>query len=248
MLISHMILVLTFTVVAALTAFLAANERSHAKPHYFFIFALISIGLGYGFKIANDAIEEPIKIKLEKAQHLDNESEALKNRPDRLEQAVLPSAGTLGATLHALLGQRQAEIQGNRLEARKLRDEAQFMSDANVSLKNISELMLLVSGAFAGALASAAITNRAKLKYDARTLDWLESLYAERVAHAQGLAHSIKKSLSDADPDENTLQQVEVKRSELAALLDDMALLSSRLTQKELDAMELRQPPKKALR
>lgn len=239
-------LVLAFFVVAGLTAYLAANERSQQNPHYFFIAALLSIAIGYGFKLGIDKMDASVRQIRETAQLRETEAANVENQfryPEKAAQFFGNAWRT--ASIHTLEWHLE-ESRRKRLEAATLKKDAQDLEDNNASLRYVADLMALVSGAFAGALASVAITNRAKFKHDVHALQFLEKSFLEQKLRANKLADSIRASTLAPCFDEKSKKKVEQQKNELATLLREMEILSSWLTSKELENIEI--PTKKSRR
>ncbi|WP_314444743.1 hypothetical protein [Massilia timonae] len=104
MVFAQFFLVISYVVCFSLTAYLAGNAKSHVKPYRFFIAALITIMIGYGFKVINES--------------------------------------------------KNASLEGLEKAIPAVVDNVRY---ATGHVDHIAELLQLASGAFAGALASAAI-------------------------------------------------------------------------------------------
>lgn len=100
------------------------------------------------------------------------------------------------------------------------------------SLGHLAKLSNLICGAFAGALASTAITNRAKLMHDASTRDLLEKLAelnSKKVALHNQLKAELKVGLTDPGDIALQAQKVQAASKILEQLTDNEVAVKSNL-------------------
>lgn len=217
----QLILVFSFVTTFALTAYLASGAKSHSRPGRFFIAALVMIVIGYGFSLANNSRNASI-VKMENsARSLDQKIENLESAARAKSKDVRPA-------------DRQ-RIQEWRRQSGQLTESATKIRSATAHLDHIATLLQLVAGAFAGALASAAITNRAKAQHDASVHAAMDQHFRALSDSAKRLSDDIRIHVSTSNVDTSVHAEITRKSAKLAVLVRELELLSAELGRRELE-------------
>lgn len=217
----QLILVFSFVITFALTAYLASGAKSHVRPARFFIAALLMIVIGYGFSLASSSRNASI-VKMENsASSLDQKIENLENDARARSKDVLP--------------EDRRRIHEWRRRAGQLTESAKKIRSATAHLDHIATLLQLVAGAFAGALASAAITNRAKAQHDASVHAAMHQHFRALSDSAKRLSDDIRIHVSASNVDTGVHGEITRKTAKLAVLVRELELLSAELGRRELE-------------
>lgn len=217
----QLILVFSFVITFALTAYLASGAKSHVQPARFFIAALLMIVIGYGFSLANNSRNASVVEMENAARSLDEKIENLENAVRAKSKDVVPD-------------DRQ-RIHDWRRQSNQLMESAEKIRSATAHLDHIATLLQLVAGAFAGALASAAITNRAKAQHDASVHAAMNQHFRALSDSAKLISDDIQAHVATSNVDMGVHAEIMRKAAKLAVLVRELELLSAELGRRELE-------------
>lgn len=154
------IYVSVFGAIVGLAAYLVGNAKSQSKPWFFLVAAVVAILFGYWVQVA-----EANRASTEAGSKSATAGLAeLLDLTCKAAEAEHSNAATAsGSTL-----QDSAKLISLACQVSKT-ERAKSAGAANPMLEHLAQIIVLTSSVFAGALASVAITNRAKFQHDQET-------------------------------------------------------------------------------
>lgn len=221
MLIVQILLASLPVLVFTLIPILASGAKSHVQPARFFIAALGMLVIAYAAQKGMEALN---------ASLLDVEKSGLELKG---EAATLTASAAVAKG--GISAQHQVRIDELNLEADKKRESVEAIRGVTAHFVYIAELLPLVAGAFAGAMASAAVTNWSKERYDAKVLIAIQLHFRSVSNTAKGVSISIKNDLLTRNTDPDFLKELARKKASLAQLVRELELISADLTRRELE-------------